>query len=79
MKTVNGKWKFNLNWTNEQIKSALNYVCKEALNNGVTTGKYTITYSGEQVTAYLEEGVFKAGYGNHIYTYDELIKLIGDE
>ena len=68
---------FNSNWTDEQVRAALNYGYKEALNNGVTTGKYLFKYLGENVTVYLEDCVFKTGYGDYVYTYDELLKLLG--
>ncbi len=68
---------FNSNWTDEQVTAALNYGYKEALNSCVTTGKYSFKYLGENVTVFLEDGVFKTGYGDYIYTYDELLKLLG--
>ena len=68
---------FNQDWTDEQVRAALNCGYKEALNNGVTTGKYSFEYLGEKITVYLEEGMFKTGYGDYIYTYDELLKLLG--
>lgn len=68
---------FNSNWTDEQVRAALNYGYKEALNSGVTTGKYSFKYLGENITVCLEDGVFKTGYGNYVYTYDELLKLLG--
>ena len=34
-------------------------------------------YLGEQIEIYLENGVFKTGYGDYVYTYDKLIKLLG--
>ena len=68
---------FNSNWTDEQVRAALNFGYKEALNSGVTTGKYSFKYLGENVTVCLEEGIFKTGYGDYVYTYDELLKLLG--
>ena len=68
---------FNPNWTDEQVRAALNYGYKEALNSGVTTGKYSFKYLGENVTVCLEDCVFKTGYGDYVYTYDELLKLLG--
>ena len=49
----------------------------KALNSGVTTGKYSFKYLGENVTVCLEDCVFKTGYGDYVYTYDELLKLLG--
>lgn len=54
-------------------------VIKEALNSGVTAGQYSYKYLGENITLYLEEGIFKTGYGDYVYTYDELLKLLGGE
>lgn len=68
---LNYKTFFNSNWTDEQVR--------EALNSGVTTGKYSFKYLGENVTVYLEDGIFKTGYGDYVYTYDELVKLLGGE
>lgn len=68
---------FNSNWTDEQVRAALNFGYKEALNSGVTTGKFSFKYLGENVTVCLEEGIFKTGYGDYVYTYDELLKMLG--
>ena len=57
---------FNSNWTDEQVRAALNFGYKEALNSGVTTGKYSFKYLGENVTVCLEEGIFKTGYGDYV-------------
>ena len=70
---------FNSNWTDAQVRAALNVGYKEALNSGVTTGKYSFMYLGENVTVCLEDGVFKTGYGDYVYTYNELLKLLGGE
>lgn len=48
----------------------------DLLNRGVITGKYSFKYLGENVTVYLEDGIFKTGYGDYVYTYDELVKLL---
>ncbi len=68
---------FNPNWTDKQVKEALNFGYKAALKNNVTTGKYSFMYLGEQIEIYLENGVFKTGYGDYVYTYDKLIELLG--
>ena len=73
---LNYKTFFNSNWTDEQVRAALNFGYKEALNRGVITGKYSFKYLGENVTVYLEDGIFKTGYGDYVYTYDELVKLL---
>ncbi|MEI2989293.1 MAG: hypothetical protein V8T22_09555 [Oscillospiraceae bacterium] len=67
---------FNKNWTDEQVKGALNYGYKKALTEGVNSGKYTFTYLGEEVTVCLENCVFKTGYGNYKFTYEELLELL---
>ena len=76
---LNYKTFFNSNWTDEQVRAALNFGYKEALNSGVITGKYSFKYLGENVTVYLEDGILKTGYGDYVYTYDELVKLLGGE
>ena len=68
---------FNSNWTDAQVRDALNFGYKEAVNNGITTGKYSFSYLGDKVTICLEDGVFKTGYGDYVYTYDELLELLG--
>ena len=70
---------FNSNWTDEQVRAALNFGYKEALNSGITSGKYSFEYLDENVTVYLEDGIFKTGYGDYVYTYDELVKVLGGE
>ena len=67
---------FNKNWTDEQVRSALNYGYKDALSKGFTSGKYTFTYLGDEVTIYMENGIFKTGYGNYKFTYEELLELL---
>ncbi|MEE0348930.1 MAG: pre-toxin TG domain-containing protein [Lachnospiraceae bacterium] len=76
---LNYKTFFNSNWTDEQVRAALNFGYKEALNSGVITEKYSFKYLGENVTVYLEDGILKTGYGDYVYTYDELVKLLGGE
>ena len=67
---------FNADWTDGQVRAALNLGYKDALNNKIVTGEYTFKYLDENVTVYLENGVFKTGYGDHTFTYDELIELM---
>ena len=69
---------FNKSWTEEQIIDALNYGYKEALSKGVTTGEYNFKYLRDNVTVYLEEGVFKSGYGDYVYSYEEIMSLLDD-
>ncbi len=67
---------FNRSWTESQITDALNYVYKKAVANGVVTGEYSFEYLGDTVTVYLEEGVFKSGYGDYVYSYEEIMSLL---
>ena len=70
---------FNKDWSEVQIEEAVNYGYNEALSQGIDTGHYTFIYNDETVTVYLEDGVFKTGYGNHKYSLEELLDLLGDE
>ncbi len=67
---------FNKPWTEEQITEALNYGYKEELSKGVVTGEYSFKYLGDNVTIYVEEGVFKSGYGDYIYSYEEIMSSL---
>ncbi|MDO4504249.1 MAG: LysM domain-containing protein [Clostridia bacterium] len=68
---------FNSSWSISQVKDALNFGYRDAINNGISTGKHVFNYLGEQVTVYLQDGIFKTGYGCHVYNYEEIIKFIG--
>ena len=68
---------FDASWTEYQVMQALNMGYRQALKNGVTTGKYIYQYLGRNITIYMQDGVFRTGYGDIIYTYEELIKMIG--
>lgn len=59
-----------------QVRAALNYGYKEAIKNGIVTGYYSFEYQGGIVTIYIENGVFKTGYGNYIFEYEKLFKLL---
>ena len=67
---------FSEDWTSEQVRNALNFGYKEAIENGITSGNYTFTYLGEEVTVCLQDGVFKTGYGTYTFTYEELLELL---
>ena len=68
---------FDASWTEYQIIQALNIGYRQAIKSGVTTGKYVYEYLGRTITIYIENGVFHTGYGDVIYTYEELLKMIG--
>jgi len=67
---------FNKSWTEEQITEALNFGYKETLSKGVVNGEYSFKYLGDNVTIYVEEGVFKSGYGDYIYSYEEIMSSL---
>ncbi len=64
---------FNKSWTEGQVVEALNYGYQEAINKGVSTGKYSFIYGGEKVTVYLNEGAFSTGYGHNVCTYEDIV------
>ncbi len=70
---------FDISWTDEQVRQALSLGYREALAKGIKTGEYVFMYLGKNVTVFIRDGVFKTGYGDYYYTYDELIKLIGGQ
>ncbi len=69
---------FKMEWSEEQVKAALNFGYKEAISKGLTTGdiEYSISYLGEDVIVCLNDGVFKTGYGTYRFTYEEFKALV---
>ena len=78
--TVEAKLKnisfFNANWSEKQVREAMNYGYKEAVSNGIKDGKYVCKYLGEDIVICIDDGVFKTGFGTYKYTYDQLLKLM---
>ena len=68
---------FNKDWSATEIEEAVNFGYNEALKQGINNGKYTYTYHGENITVCLEDGQFKTGYGDHTYSLEDLLELIG--
>ena len=67
---------FNKDWSVAQIQEAVNAGYKEALEKGITSGRYTFSYAGENVTVALENGGLKTAFGDFQYTYEQLLNLI---
>ena len=67
---------FNKDWSQTQIKDAINEGYKQATGQGITSGSYTFSYNGENVTVFLENGGVKTAYGDYTYTYNQLLNLI---
>ena len=64
---------FNPNWGETEVKEAAKLLYKSALNDGFSQKYYEITYLGEKVTGYFENGIFKSLYGNYKFTYEQLV------
>ena len=64
---------FNPNWGETEVKEAAKLIYKSALNDGFSQKYYEITYLGEKVTGYFENGIFKSLYGNYKFTYEQLV------
>lgn len=69
---------FNKEWSNTKIEEAINYGYNEAIKQRKWTGEFEFVYDGEIVTICTEKGGFKTGYGNYVYSVEELIDLLGD-
>ena len=67
---------FNVSWSEEQVRAALNFGYKEAIGKGFYHGTYEFTYLGETVYVALDNGVFHTGYGVYHYKIDELKALL---
>ena len=76
LKELENKTFFNKDWSKEQIEDAVNTGYKEALEKGVSSGQYTFSYGGENVTIALENGGVKTAFGDYKYTYQQLMELI---
>ena len=70
---------FNKFWSNSDIEDAINYGRNEAIKQGITDGNLEIMYKGEKITICMSEGIFKTAYGDHSYSIDELLELLGDD
>ena len=43
---------------------------------GISSGQYTFSYGGENVTIALENGGIKTAFGDYKYTYQQLLELL---
>lgn len=66
---------FNPSWTEEQVTNALNSAYKDAVNKGIADGYHTYKIYGEEINIFMREGKFSTGFGNHKFTYDEIINF----
>ncbi|WP_252225245.1 hypothetical protein [Clostridium sp. ZBS2] len=66
---------FNPSWTEEQVTNALNSAYKDAVSKGITDGYHTYKIYGEEINIFMREGKFSTGFGNHKFTYDEIINF----
>ncbi|WP_346887892.1 hypothetical protein [Clostridium sp. UBA1056] len=62
---------FNPSWTEEQVTNALNSAYKDA----VIDGYHTYKIYGEEINIFMGEGKFSTGFGNHKFTYNEIINF----
>ena len=76
LKELENKTFFNKDWSKEQIEDAINTGYREALERGISSGQYTFSYGGENVTIALENGGVKTAFGDYKYTYQQLMELI---
>ena len=68
---------FNKNWSQQQITDAVNDVYHQALQAGIKDGVHEFSYLGEKITICLKSGTIETVYGSHVYTYEELLLLLG--
>ena len=66
---------FNPQWTEKQVTNALNSAYKDAVNQGVTNGYHTYKAYGEDIKIFMRDGKFSTGFGNHTFTYEQIINL----
>lgn len=66
---------FNPQWTEKQVTNALNSAYKDAVNQGVTNGYHTYKAYGEEIKIFMREGKFSTGFGNHTFTFEQIINL----
>jgi hypothetical protein len=67
---------FNSNWNTFQIENAVNAGYAQAVEKHISTGTYTFRYADETITVVLKNGEIQTAYGNHIYTHQQILKLL---
>lgn len=70
-KLLNDKSFFNPGWSEQKVATASNKVYNKAVSQGITNGSYTAKVYGENVTVYIENGVFRTAYGNYKLTLSD--------
>ncbi|TYQ14543.1 UNVERIFIED_CONTAM: RHS repeat-associated protein [Acetivibrio alkalicellulosi] len=63
-KLLDKKSFFNPSWSEQKVIDATNQAYNKALSQGITHGEYTVKVFGENITVYMENGVFRSAYGN---------------
>ena len=75
VKELQNKTFFNSSWSTGKINAAVNYGYNSAVTRGIENGTYITTYSGEQITIILKNGLVDTAYGNYTYSYEYLMNL----
>ncbi len=70
-KLLNKKSFFNPSWSEEKVIDAANQAYNKVLSKGFTNGEHTVKVFGENITVYLEDGVFRSAYGDFKLTLSD--------
>jgi hypothetical protein len=62
---------FNSSWSEEKVIDATNQAYNKVLSQGFTNGEHTVEVFGENITVYLEDGVFHSAYGDFKLTLSD--------
>lgn len=63
-KLLNKKSFFNPSWSEQKVIDATNQAYNKVLSQGFINGEHTVKVFGENITVYLENGVFHSAYGD---------------
>ena len=70
-KLLNKKSFFNPSWSENKIIDATNQAYNKVLSQGFTNGEHTVKVLDENITVYLENGVFHSAYGDFKLTLSD--------